>query len=53
MEPAEDGSEHLIGRAMNLLEAVSDSPLATEDLADRILNGLTTRVYRVIVDLST
>ncbi len=52
MEPTEDGSEHLIGRAMNLLEAVSDSPLATEDLADRILNGLSQPgVYRVIVDL--
>lgn len=54
MEPSEDGGEHLIGRAMNLVEAVSDSPLGAENLAGRILNGLSQPgVYRVIVDLST
>lgn len=53
MEPNEDGAEHLIARAMNLLELVSESPLATENLADRILNGLAQPgVYRVIVDLN-
>ena len=54
MEPSDDGGEHLIGRAMNLVEAVSESPLGAENLADRILNGLSQPgVYRVIVDLST
>lgn len=54
MEPNDDGTEHLIGRAMNLVEAVSDSPLAQENLADRILNGLSQPgIYRMIVDLST
>jgi hypothetical protein len=54
MEPNDDGTEHLIGRAMNLVEAVSDSPLGPENLADRILNGLSQPgVYRMIVDLST
>ena len=54
MEPAEDGSDHLIGRAMNLVEAISESPLTSENLADRLLNGLAQPgVYRVIVDLST
>ena len=53
-ESDEDGSDHLIGRAMNLVEAVSESPLTTENLADRILNGLSQPgVYRVIVDLNT
>lgn len=54
MEPNEDGTDHLIGRAMNLLETVSESPLGTENLADRILSGLAQPgVYRVIVDLNT
>ncbi len=52
MERGEDGADHLIGRAMNLVETVSESPLATENLADRILSGLAQPgVYRVIVDL--
>jgi hypothetical protein len=54
MEPNEDGTDHLVGRAMNLVEAVSESPLASEDLADRLLNGLAQPgVYRVIVDMNT
>lgn len=54
LEPNEDGSDHLIGRAMNLVEAVSESSLAAENLADRLLNGLSRPgVYRVIVDLNT
>lgn len=54
MESNDDGTDHLIGRAMNLLEAISDSPLAVDNLADRILNGLSQPgVYRVIVDLNT
>jgi hypothetical protein len=54
METAADGSEHLIARAMNLLEAVSDSPINPDQLADRIIEGLSQPgVYRVIVDLDT
>lgn len=54
MEPNEDGTEHLVGRAMNMVEAVSSSPLGADNLADRILNGLSQPgVYRVIVDLNT
>lgn len=53
MESHDDGTEHLVGRAMNLLETVSDSPLATENLADRLLNGMSVPgSYRVIVDLN-
>jgi hypothetical protein len=53
-EPNEDGADHLIGRAMNMVEAVSESPMAADNLADRILGGLSQPgVYRVIVDLST
>jgi len=54
MEPNEDGTEHLVARSMNLLETVSDSPLATGNLADRIVDGLAQPgAYRVIVDLNT
>lgn len=54
MEAADDGTEHLIARAMNLVEAVADSPPAPDDLADLIVNGLSQPgVYRVIIDLST
>ena len=53
-EANEDGGDHLIARGMNLVEAVSESPLTTENLADRVLNGLSQPgVYRVIVDLNT
>lgn len=52
-EPVEDGSEHLIARAMNLVESVTDSAPAQENLADLIVNGLSQPgVHRVIVDLS-
>lgn len=54
MEPNEDGTDHLIARAMNLVETVSESPLGAGDLADRILSGLAQPgVHRVIVDLNT
>lgn len=53
MEPADDGSDHLIARAMNLVEEVGDSPLPPNHLAQRILDGLSQPgVYRGIVDLS-
>lgn len=52
-EPAEDGTEHLVARAMNLVEAVSDSPLGSEKLADLIVSGMSqSGVHRVIVDLA-
>lgn len=56
LEADEDGTEHLVSRAMNLVEAVSDSPLATEEdaVADLIVNApAVPGVYRVIVDLGT
>jgi hypothetical protein len=53
-EADEDGTDHLIGRAMNLVEAISDSPLAAGNLADRLVNGHSQPgVYRVIVNLNT
>ena len=53
LETAEDGTEHLIARAMNLVEEVSDAPLAPALLASRIIDGLAQPgVHRVIVDLS-
>lgn len=53
MEQVEDGSEHLIARAMNLVESVADSPPAQDKLADLIVSGLAQPgVHRVIVDLS-
>ncbi|MGI9126213.1 MAG: PAS domain-containing protein [Mycobacterium sp.] len=52
METAEDGTEHLVARAMNLVEAVGDAASSTEPLADRILEGLAQPgVYRLMIDL--
>jgi hypothetical protein len=52
MEKNEDGTEHLMARAMNLVEAVSETPLSAENLANRILQGLSQPgSHRVIVDL--
>lgn len=52
LEKNDDGTEHLMGRAMNLVEEVSETPQTPESLANRILNGLSQPgVYRVIVDL--
>ena len=54
LEPHEDGTDHLVSRAMNLVEAVSASPMAPGNLADRIVGGLAQPgVYRVIADLNT
>lgn len=53
MEAADDGTEHLIGRAMNLVEEVWDQPAAPENLAQRLLDGLSQPgVYRLVVDLN-
>jgi hypothetical protein len=52
MEAADDGTEHLIGRAMNLVEEVRDQPAAPENLAQRLLDGLSRPgEYRLVVDL--
>lgn len=54
LEAMEDGSEHLLARAINVVESVGDTPLSTEHLAHRILDGMTqTGVHRAIMDLNT
>lgn len=53
METVEDGEQHLIARAMNLVEEVTESSPLSEDLAQRILDGLSEPgQYRAIVDLN-
>lgn len=53
MEPADDGSEHLVARAMNVVEAVSDTPLAQDQLAELIVSGMSQPgAHRVIMDLA-
>jgi hypothetical protein len=52
-EAGEDGTQHLIARALNVLEAVGDPPLPPTNLANRILHGMSQPgVYRAIVNLS-
>ncbi len=47
MEPAADGTEHLIARAMNLVGELDETDIPTGLLAQRILKGLSQRgVYR-------
>lgn len=54
METMDDGSEHLIGRAMNLVEDVREAAPELDSLADQILQGLAQPgVYRLLVDLKT
>lgn len=51
-ETADDDTEVLTGRAMNLLEAVADSPLPADHLAQRILTAATQPgVYRAILNI--
>lgn len=54
METVEDGGEHLICRAMNLVAEVLDAPPpAADNLAQRILEGMAIPgTYRSIVDLN-
>ena len=53
METQEDGSEHLVARAMNLVEDVRESTQAPEQLAGRIIEGLAQPgIYRLLVDLN-
>jgi hypothetical protein len=52
LETTEDGDEHLIARAMNLVEEVLESAPSSEHLAERILGGLAEPgVYRLLIDL--
>lgn len=52
LDAADDGSEYLTGRSMNVLEAVSDSPLPADHLAQQILTGSARPgLYRGIVDV--
>ena len=52
METMADGTEHLIARAMNLVEEVREATQPPEQLAQRIIEGLAQPgVYRCLVDL--
>ncbi|MBB3601540.1 hypothetical protein FHT40_001173 [Mycolicibacterium sp. BK556] len=54
VELVEDNTEHVIARAMNLRCDLDDDGLPPDDLAQRILDGLSqTGVHRAIVDLTT
>jgi hypothetical protein len=54
IETVEDGSGHLIARAMNLVEEVSGAPQPKVNLAQRILDGMShPGVHRAIIDLNT
>jgi len=54
MESMEDGSEHLIARAMNLVDEVWAAPPVPDQLAERVLGGLAEPgVYRLLIDLTT
>lgn len=53
LEPHEDGTDHLIGRMMNILVSVSEVPFAGQQFADNLINGLAAPgVHRAIVDLN-
>ena len=52
-ETMEDGTEHLVCRAMNLVEEVRDANQPPDQLAERIIEGLAQPgVYRLLVDLN-
>lgn len=53
VETAEDGTEHIVGRSMNLSIEVRDTPFRADDLSKRILTGTSQPgIYRAILDLS-
>ena len=53
MEAMEDGGEHLIARAMNLVEEVRESSQPPDQLAQRIIEGLAQPgMYRLVVNLN-
>lgn len=52
-EPADDGGDQLIGRAMNLVESVYDSPAPAGPLAERLVDSMgRAGVHRAIMDLN-
>lgn len=54
VETMDDGTEHLVARAMNLVVEVRDTPFRPDDLAKRILTGTSQAgIYRAILDLNT
>jgi hypothetical protein len=53
MEPGPDGRDHLIARAMNWRAELKGPVVSTDDLAQRILNGLAQAgVHRALADLN-
>ncbi len=53
MEPDADGSDHLIARAMNLVEQVGEAQSGPGELAHRIVDGHSQPgSYRLIMDLA-
>lgn len=53
VETAEDGTEHIVGRSMNLAVEVRDTPFRADDLSKRILTGTSQPgIYRAILDLN-
>ena len=54
VETVEDGTGHLIARAINLVEEVGGAPQPKVNLAQRILDGMShPGVHRAIIDLNT
>ena len=52
LEPGPDGRDHLVARAMNWRAEVKGPLVSTDDLAQRILNGLAQAgVHRALIDL--
>ena len=53
LEPGSDGRDHLVARAMNWRSELKGPIVSTDDLAQRILNGLAQAgVHRALVDLN-
>jgi hypothetical protein len=53
LEPGPDGKDHLVARAMNWRAELKGPVVSTDDLAQRILNGLAQAgVHRALVDLN-
>lgn len=54
LEAAADGTEHLLGRSMNLVESVGVEPVSTDQLTARLIDAMARPGhYRAIIDLTT
>ena len=54
LEPGPEGRDHLVARAMNWRSELKGPVVSTDDLAQRILNGLAQAgVHRALVDLES